>query len=177
MGKEVEDGRRRRTNPQPDEHVAELTDRGVGKYPLYIVIHQGDGGRDDGSKEANNRHRRHGSGGELEYRITPGYQVDARSDHCGGVDEGTHGGGRLHGIGQPRVERHLGRLAHCPTKYEEGYPGGHDRRQHLMGPGKDLSKIYALKLDKDQHYPQTKKESPKRVTTNAFSPALAADCL
>ena len=53
---QVEDGHRIRAHAQRQEHVAELADRGVGQHALDVVLHQGDGGRQNRGERADDRH-------------------------------------------------------------------------------------------------------------------------
>src|SRR5687768_18519058 len=97
--------------PEPEEHVPELADGGVGEDALYVVLDEGDGGGEDGGNGADGGYDGEGRRSELVEAVGAGDHVDAGGDHGGGVDEGGYGGGAFHRVGQPDVQGHLGGLA------------------------------------------------------------------
>ena len=74
------------------------------------------------------------SGAASEHRVDPHHEEHAGGDHGGGVDEGRHGRGALHGVGQPHVERELGRLARRPEEEEQADGGRRALGRALDGP-------------------------------------------
>ena len=65
---------------------------------------------------------------QREQRETTAHQVNAGRDHGGRVDQGADGGRAFHGVGQPDLQRKLGRLADAAE--EDAEPG---RDQHPVG--------------------------------------------
>src|SRR5581483_3309566 len=57
MGENVEDTSSECTHTQGEEHVSKLGDGGVSQHALDVVLHQADGGGDDGCQCADNSHR------------------------------------------------------------------------------------------------------------------------
>ena len=111
VGQQVQEARAREPGPDRRHHVAELGDGGVGQHPLDVALHAGEGGREQRGEGADPAHRAQHLGRLLEEERGAEEQVDARGHHRGGVDQGRHRGRSLHRVGQPDVERELGRLA------------------------------------------------------------------
>ena len=124
VGDHVEDGGRVGPRSDGQEHVAELADGGVGEDLLDVVLGAGDGGREQGGEHAHPGDERGHVGGGAEHRVDPHHEEDAGGDHGGGMDQGRHRRGALHGVGQPHVEGQLGRLARRPQEEEEADGGG-----------------------------------------------------
>ena len=114
VGEQVEDRRgeaEQRAGAEAREHVAKLADRRIGEHPFEVVLHRADERRDQRRRGAHDRHDRQRAGAGGKERGRPRDQVDAGGHHRGGMDQGAGGGGALHGIWQPDVQRQLGALA------------------------------------------------------------------
>ena len=68
--------------------------------------------REDGRNASDDGDGVHGGGRSLEEREEAGHQEDASCHHGGSVDQSADRRRALHGVGEPRVQRELGRLAH-----------------------------------------------------------------
>ena len=116
--------------PQPQHHVAELGDGGIGQHALDIVGGQTHGRGEDGREAPYNGHH----GNRLRRVDEEGHgarhQVNAGGDHRGGMDEGADGGGAFHSVRQPHVERELGALAGRPGEDANGRPHQDRAAQH-----------------------------------------------
>jgi hypothetical protein len=108
---EVEEARSIGTDPQAKHHIAELRDGRVGDHPLYVFLDQRHGRSHECRKAADVGDDEHGRGALDEDVIGARHEVDARSDHGCGVDQGAHRSRALHGVGEPHVQRELRALA------------------------------------------------------------------
>jgi hypothetical protein len=111
VGDHVEDGRHVGADADGQEHVAELRDGGVGENPFDVEVDEGDGGRHQRRDGTDPGHDVAGRRSLLQERMRTDEQVHAGGHHRGRVDEGRHGGGPLHGVGQPHEQRALRTLA------------------------------------------------------------------
>src|SRR5216684_3829735 len=76
----------------------------------------------------------------------------ARRDHGRGVDEGGDGRGALHGIGQPHVERELGRLAGRAQIDAEGDDAeALERDQPRVRELEELEEVEGARLVPEEH--------------------------
>ena len=112
----MEHRRRPGASPQGQEHITDLTDGGVGENALDIALrhrrktrHQQGGQADEGHQHL---HRRR----QFKQNVGAGNQVDTRSHHGGGMDQGADRGRAGHGIRQPGLQRQLRRFAHGTTE-------------------------------------------------------------
>ena len=113
MGHQENNGRlnrSRRPDAQQHDHETQRRDRGVSQQPLEIDLRRGH--QRTGQQGQHTHHRQPpGPGfGTTQRRTQPGQQVHARLDHRGRVQIGTGRRRRLHGVGQPEMERRLGRF-------------------------------------------------------------------
>src|SRR5690606_23479938 len=100
-----------------------------------------DGGGDEGGQHADPRDDVRGpvvAGGQD--RVDPGHQEHAAGDHRGRVDEGGHRRRTGHGVGQPDVQRDLGRLAGGAQEQQQGDGGGGHAGQ-IPGAGGELAVV------------------------------------
>ena len=172
VGEQVEDAGRVGAHAAADEHVGQLADRGIGHHPLDVGLHQGDGGGEQGSERAEDGDQVERRLGQGEDRVASGHQEDAGGDHGGGVDEGAHRGRALHGVGQPDVQRQLGRFADGAAEEQDGDQGGglHLAAEERCGPAdertrlaEDLAVVQAAEGDEDEQEPQEKAEVTEAV--------------
>ena len=117
------------SQPGRQHHVADLGHGRGGQRLLDVVL----GATDDRAEEQ--RHRaddHHGGlrgGCGVEDRARAHDEVDARGDHGRGVDQGADGGGALHGVTEPGLQRHLGALA-ARTEQQQQADGGERAAGH-----------------------------------------------
>ncbi len=137
VGGEVEHGGGPAAAADRHDHVAELGEGRVGEDPLDIVLLGGDEGGEEGGDAADPGDDIERGGGELENEEDAREHVDARRDHGGGVDEGGDGGGALHGVRQPDVERDHRRLADAAAEEEEDE--GRERNAGTMESRQDVT--------------------------------------
>ena len=117
MGKQVEDGGDIAAQAKRQHHVAELTDRRIGKHTLDVDHDEGKKRRDEGRGAPYRGDRHPRIVGDLEDREHAGDQVDPGHHHGGGVDQRGDRRWALHGIRKPDVERELRRLADRAGKH------------------------------------------------------------
>src|SRR5208283_4520394 len=104
-------------------HISQLAHGGVSQDAFDVELRHAHGGGEKGGEHAHHRHRRHGDRGQHEQSAATGQHIDPRGDHGGRMDQGGYRSGAFHGVGQPDVERNLGRLAGGPQKQAEGGGG------------------------------------------------------
>ena len=113
------------------EHVAQLRNRRVSKHALQVVAGQRDGGGKQRRDRADSRHGRQRVGRELKQRQAAGDQVHPRGHHRRRVHQGRHRRGPGHRVGQPHIQRQLGRLAEGSDHQQERDPQV-GRRHHAV---------------------------------------------
>ena len=134
MGHQVEHRGRIAADADADEHVADLAHRRVGDDPLEVGDDDRDRAGDQQGGDADPSGDVGRGRGEFEEHVRAGDQVDAGRDHGGGVDQRGDRGRAFHRVGQPCVERHLGRLGECADQQEQAdrddrpFVGGEDVR-------------------------------------------------
>ena len=114
-----------------DEHVAELADGRISEDAFEVGLRERDQRGQEACEPANRgdhdlRVRR-----VAEQRRAAGDQVDAGRHHRRRVDEGRDRRRAFHRVGQPDVERELGRLADRADEEEQTRRRQHRRRQRL----------------------------------------------
>ena len=113
-----------------------------------------------------------GGRGEAEEDVGAGDQVDARGDHGRGVDQGGDRGGALHRVGQPGMERQLGRLGEGPEQEQQAdrhhgpFVGGEDVR----GLGEDGAVVEGADLAEDQEGRQGEADVADHVDHEGLHP-------
>ena len=171
---EVEDSRREGAHPARQEHVAKLADGGVSEDPFDVVLHQGDGGGQQGGRRPDDGDRHQSGRGQEEEDVGAGDHVDAGRHHGGGVNEGADGGGSFHGVGEPGVERDLGRLAGGPQEEEERdgrrrRPAG---REFFRRGREDVSVVQRSERREDQKEAHRKAEVAHAVDDKRLLPGV-----
>jgi hypothetical protein len=107
---EVKDRRRITAAARGEEHVAELTHRRIGEHLLDVVLRERDRGcHQRGDRPRPRDHRRSFGCGRVEEAEAADH-VDTRGHHRGCVDQRGDRSRARHRVGQPDVERNLGRL-------------------------------------------------------------------
>ena len=109
---EVEDGGGESERAQREHHQAQMAYGGVRQRALDVGHHQGEGASVQEGYQSDDSYDEHHDGRKLEQGQHARYEIYARGDHRGGVYERADGGGTLHRIRQPHMERELRRLAH-----------------------------------------------------------------
>ena len=168
MGQQMVHARRIHAEPAGHHHVPELADRGVGHYPLDVVLRDRDRRREDRRESACYRHHIHRGGREIVKGREPRHHEHARGDHRGRMDQGGDRRGAFHRVRQPDVKRKLGGFAHRPGKQQETDHGQHadlpmppdiERQRRLRRrAGKDLLVLQRAEDRKDQHDAQAEPE-------------------
>ena len=122
--REMEEGGVPGPDAKPEEHVAQLADRGVGQHALDVVLAE----RDEACHERRDRpHRRdHHQDVRREHRHRAPDEVHACRDHGGCVDQCADRRRAFHGIRKPDMEAELRALANRTEEEAEsrgGEPG------------------------------------------------------
>ena len=103
---------RERAGPERRHHVAELGDGRVREHALDVALHEASVAARSAVKAPDPGDQESAPPGHgQEERVGPRHQVDAGGDHRRGVDQRGDRRRALHRVGQPDVERELGRLA------------------------------------------------------------------
>ena len=108
---QVEDAAAKRPDAHGQEHVPELRDRRVCQHALDVVLHQADRARHERGQHPDDGDDFQRLRCVAEQDRVAADHVHAGGHHRGRVDEGRHRRRAFHGVGQPDVERNLGRLA------------------------------------------------------------------
>ena len=130
----MEHGNANGADPQGDEHESQLRHSGIGEHPLDVVLRQRHHAGQQRRRQSDSEHHVGRARGDLEDRQQPRDQVDAGDDHRGGVDQRGDRRRAFHRIGQPDVERDLGRLT---GRAEEE----HQRREREIAVAHDLGQV------------------------------------
>ncbi len=108
---------------------------------------------------------------QVEEHVGAGDQVDAGRDHGGGVDQGADRRGAGHGVGQPGLQRQLGRLAHRarPAAAPPRRRPSRSRPATAPPPAAAISWMSSVpSCVKSRNRPTAIAASPTRVTMNAL---------
>ena len=152
----------------------ERADGRVGKHQLEVGLAQRQHGSDDQRRAAEQRQDRLPRRRAAHRRIEPHHQVDAGLHHGRRVQVGRDRGRRLHGVGQPEMERELRRLGEGAAEHEDkrgeveraGAEHGAlpQQRRHVGRPGD--ARISSRPASSDR--------PPMPVTTSAWKAARRA---
>ena len=129
VGQQVKGGGGQRPGPDPQHHVADLADGGIGQDPLQVTLGTGAGGGVEGREPSGNGNGGQGNGRRAYQREHAGQQVDPGRDHGGGVDLGRDRRGTGHGVRQPDRQRQLGRFAGRADQQQDPQGGDDPGRQ------------------------------------------------
>ena len=165
MGEKMENRHRIGTDAQGEKHIAQLAAGRIGDHPLDIILHQTHGCRKEGGGAADDGDHDQGGGRKFEHRRTARHQKNARRYHGGRMDQGADRGRPLHGIRQPGMQGHLGRLTHGADKQQDA-----NGRHHIPFPAQEIEalanlsrsgredrvEIQRAKHREDRHDPQGK---------------------
>ena len=128
VGEQVED--RESATSRPDagrqHHVADLAHRRACEHLLDVVLGGADPGASQQGDHTDNADGQRRRWSQLEDDVAAHYEVDASGDHGRSMDERRDGGGALHGVQQPGLQRNLRRLAASGEQQQEpdrGDPG------------------------------------------------------
>ena len=113
---------------QADKHIAKLADGGIGQHALDVVLHQGNGGGKQRGEATDVGHDLQGLRASM-LKDDEGSrdQIDACGHHGGGVNQGADWRGAFHRVGQPDVQRELGRFAHRAAENQDHGDGQQGR--------------------------------------------------
>jgi hypothetical protein len=140
MRAQMKQGRCVAPTSRRQQHVAELAHGRVGEHLLDVGLVDGDRGGEERGQGSHPRHHRRRARRQRVQEGQAAHHVDTGRHHGGGVDQRRDRRRAGHGVGQPRVEGNLGRLAAGPQEEAqgrdlqhlpvgaEGHPGGHRDR-------------------------------------------------
>ncbi len=126
VGEEVEVSGHVSAQAVAQEHVADLRERREGEHPLDIILPSRHDRTEEGAQRTDPGDGQGRRVSHLVDRVGTGDQVDAGGDHGGRMDQGGDRGRALHGVRQPGVQRHLGRLGDRTDQQENA-----DQVDHL----------------------------------------------
>jgi hypothetical protein len=107
--------------PMPNRVVieAQVADGGIGQQTLQVVLEQSDEGADEQGGQADAAHQMGPLPGAGQGREQPRQQEHPGFHHGGRMQVGGNRRRRRHGVGQPEVERELGRLGERPQQDQD----------------------------------------------------------
>ena len=180
VGHQMENTGRKSTHAQPQEHVTELADGGVGQNFLDVSLHQTDGGGIESSQAADGRHCRQRKGRVGKEDVRAGDHVDAGRDHGGGVDERTDRRRAFHRVRQPDVERYLRRFSDRAHQQQESngrqharLAGGERLRGQHTGTAEDSIEIQTAEGPEEKEQRQQEAEIAQPVDDKSFLAGVA----
>ena len=119
-------------NSQRGHHEGNLGNGREGQRTLDVALGAGDGSGIERRERANDQDDVHRTLHEDIEREEPCHQEHTGHNHRGGVNQGRHGGGTLHSIGQPDVQR-VHRTLTGTADEDEGQRPCHHRAAHEGG--------------------------------------------
>ena len=135
VGHQVEHARHRGAAAHGQHHVTQLTHGAVGQALLEVLLGEGDRGAQKQGDRANDRdHQLYGRKGCVD-GLEAGHQEHACGHHRGRVNQGRDRRGALHGVGQPHMQRELGRFRHWPHEHQQAEQHGHTIAEAAAGHG------------------------------------------
>ena len=160
MGEQMEQRERIGRRPQAHDHVAQLRQRGIGHHALDVVLDQAHQAHQEGGRRSNRENDVQRHIAEFKQRRHPRNHENTRRDHGSRVDQRRTGRGAIHRIGQPHMQRELGRLAHGANEQANGGDGDnrpsearHRRRRQRIQPQEDLRVVERAGVGNDQSDP------------------------
>jgi len=100
---QVKDACRECCHAAGQKHIPELTDSGIGKHSLDVILCQSDGSCKESGHGADRRNDRQRIRGHDIEHVGASYHVDSGRYHGGGMDQSGYRGRTLHGIRQPDI--------------------------------------------------------------------------
>ena len=141
-------------------HVTELRQGGVSEDFLDVALNQGAKTcvQAHGSSKQSNK----GQGFRGKKEIYASEQVDTGGNHGGGMDKSRHGSRSRHGIGQPNLQRKLGRFPDktAGQSQRDAGSGSSGIGSHKLA---QFGKVYGAKYPVSQHDADEEAEVPHPV--------------
>ena len=159
---QVEDRVAVRADAGREEHVADLRHRRVGDDALDVPLHERDHSRDEERDRSEDRSEVLHVGGGLEDRARANEQVYARGHHRRRVDQRGDGRRALHRVGEPGVERDLGRLRDRAAEQSER-DEVHRRRRQRVDVLEDAEELERSRLPDQEHGRESERGVADRV--------------
>lgn len=147
VGHQVEDAGGISGGTQGHHHVTQLRQGRVGHHSLDVVLHDADQPGEEGGGGADHQDEAERGLREFIQGRHARHHEDAGGDHGGGVDQRGDGGRTLHRVGQPDMQRHLGRFAHGAD--EEQDTDHRHQRPAAVAPDLDLGIGQSRRLGED----------------------------
>ena len=113
------------THTEQQRDQAQVADGGMRQKPFQVVLEHGHVGANQQSCHAGKTDHVEPLFGTSQCRVQTRHQENAGLDHGGGVQVGRNRRWRLHGMGQPEMERELGRLGKRAQQYQRQGDGVH----------------------------------------------------
>ena len=179
VGDEVEHAGRIRAGADPDEHVAELGYRGVREHPFDVPLLERDRGREQRGERADPGDDGAAERREREQHATPRHQINARRHHGGRVDQCRDGSRALHGVGEPDIQRDLGRFTGAAEEQEECDRGGRRPTGQESGGrlGEDRLEVERSQVREDEEHRHQEPEVPDPVDDERLLARVGVDLL
>ena len=118
-----------RANPEHEHQHSQRRDSALRKHLFEVGLLEGEEGTPQQGGAPEDAQHALPQGRATQDRAHPGQQIDAGLHHGGRVQVGRDGRRRLHGVGQPEMERHLRRFGESRDHDEAEHPRvGPDRR-------------------------------------------------
>ncbi len=142
-----------RAKAHEQHHRAQGPDRGVGQHQLEVVLPEREDVADEHRQATTDDEHHRPQLGAAEHGCEPRHEVDAGGDHGGRMQVGADRRRRGHRIGQPEVERELGRLGQRTEQDEEGQQPVVGARLHRLPCPQHLGDGEAPAREAQQHQP------------------------
>ncbi len=129
-----------RPDAKREEHVANLTDGGIGEHPFDVALGERAEPRKEQRERADDRHRHLHSGGKRKEDVHACDQVDAGGDHRRRMDQGAHRCRARHRIREPDLKRQLSGFPERSAEKQRRRSHGHAGTLRPLG-GRKPEKI------------------------------------